>query len=558
MKSIYKYIFSIGVLVGFSGCSDQLELLPEDQLSEATFWKTPADFKQAANNFYFYFPRPQDLTTVNAESDIETDEIRNDISSGINVIPTSDNRWGRAYERLRDINILLRQAGEYPNPEELNQYVGEAHFFRAYVNFDLFKVFGRYVIVNSVLDVDSPELMAGRNTREESANNIIEDLEAAIPLLPLESEIPGTDKGRVSSQSAQALLSRVALFEGTWQKFRGNTDRANALLDKAANAAEGVMEAGEHELFKGLGEESYRYLFVMNGPESNPGGLTKNDLKEHVIVAKYDQLIRKQGGNISHSMHSYHKSPTKKLLDMYLCEDGLPISMSPLYKDGNPNDPAIDAEFVNRDLRLQNSFRIPFHTYYPRAEETYYEPELGTNTLTGYNWIKFVSIEDIESGEEGFDSPILRYAEVLLNYAEAVFERDGMISDADLNRSINVVRDRVDMPALTNAFVTSNGLDMRTEIRRERTVELASEGQRLLDLKRWKTAEVEMPMDMMGVKITGTNFEDDPDAVYPGLKDGFLLFQDASTRHWEDKHYLDPLPQDQLNLNRNLEQNPGW
>ncbi|GGZ13438.1 membrane protein [Echinicola pacifica] len=558
MKTIYKYIFVLGVAISMGSCSEQLELYPEAQLSEATFWKTAADFKQAANEFYFYLPRPQDLTAVTSDSDFETDDIVNDISSGTNIVPTTDARWSRAYSRLRNVNILLRQANNYSNPQEISQFVGEGYLFRAYLNFDLLKTYGQFVVVDEVLDVDSPQLTAARNTREESANSIITDLEAAIPLLPIESAIPDTDKGRMSSQAASALLARVALFEGTWQKFRGNTDRANELLTKAANAANAVITAGEHELFKGLGDDSYRYLFVMNGPESNPGGLTKNDLSEHVMVAKYDRIIRSQRGNISHAMTSYHSSPTKKLLDMYLCEDGLPISQSPLYKGGNPNDPAIDAEFKNRDLRLSNTFRIPFNEYCPKGQCNIYEPILGSNTLTGYNWIKFVSSEEIQDGEEGYDSPIIRYAEVLLTYAEAVFERDGMISDADLNKSLNVVRARVDMPALTNAFVNANGLDMRTEIRRERTVELAAEGQRLIDLKRWKTAEVEMPMDMLGVKIVGTNYEDDPTAIYPGLKDGYLLFQAASTRNWADKNYLDPMPEDQLNLNPNLGQNPGW
>ena len=155
---------------------------------------------------------------------------------------------------------------------------------------------------------------------------------------------------------------------------------------------------------------------------------------------------------------------------------------------------------------------------------------------------------------------IIRYAEVSLNYAEAVFERDNEISDADLAKSLNLVRKRVnpEMPDLTNGFVSSNGLDMRTEIRRERTVELFDECFRLDDLKRWKTAETEMPMNLTGVKWTGTEYETTWTSAASKAKDaqGCILME--SGRVWKERNYLYPLPVDQLQLNPNLGQNPGW
>ena len=166
----------------------------------------------------------------------------------------------------------------------------------------------------------------------------------------------------------------------------------------------------------------------------------------------------------------------------------------------------------------------------------------------------------MEDKKEGYDFPIIRYAEVLLNYAEAVYERDDKISNTDLNISLNLVRLRVNpaMTPLTNELITQNaGMDMRTEIRRERTIELFNEGFRLDDLKRWKTAETEMPQDFLGIRWTGTEFQN----KWPGVtnernSDGFIILE--SGRKWEDKHYLYPLPTDQLQLNPNLKQNPGW
>ena len=157
------------------------------------------------------------------------------------------------------------------------------------------------------------------------------------------------------------------------------------------------------------------------------------------------------------------------------------------------------------------------------------------------------------------DFPVIRYAEVLLNYAEAAFELSEGISDNDLNISLNLVRQRVNpsMPKLTNAFVASNGLNMRTEIRRERTVELFLEGFRIDDLKRWKTAETEMPQDQLGVKITGTWYESNWANQARSLNaDGCIIMYAGRT--WAQKNYLYPLPQDQRQLNPNLGQNPGW
>jgi hypothetical protein len=153
---------------------------------------------------------------------------------------------------------------------------------------------------------------------------------------------------------------------------------------------------------------------------------------------------------------------------------------------------------------------------------------------------------------------------VLLILAEALYEQQGSISDQDLNRTINVVRSRVNMPALTNAIVNTYNLNMLTEIRRERTVELAFEGYRRDDLRRWKTAETELPQALKGVKFVGTEYQQ----RYPDLPigtniqvdaNGFIVAEPASARNFMPKHYLDPIPLQQIQLsNGTLTQNPGW
>jgi hypothetical protein len=163
-----------------------------------------------------------------------------------------------------------------------------------------------------------------------------------------------------------------------------------------------------------------------------------------------------------------------------------------------------------------------------------------------------------------YDFKEFRYGEVLLILAEALYEQNGQISDVDLDRTINVLRNRVNMPALTNAFVTANGLNMLDEIRRERTVELAFEGFRRDDLRRWKMAENVLPQALRGVKFVGTEYQQ----KYPDLNigtdiqvdgAGFIVAEPAGSRQFLPKHYLDPLPLQQIQLSKGtLTQNEGW
>src|SRR2546430_17027290 len=187
-------------------------------------------------------------------------------------------------------------------------------------------------------------------------------------------------------------------------------------------------------------------------------------------------------------------------------------------------------------------------------------------TRTGYMLRKFLD-ETVEATQFAgeYDFKEFRYGEVLLILAEALFERGGVISDADLSRTINLLRARVGMPALNNTFVTSNGLDMLTEIRRERTVELAFEGFRRDDLRRWKTADTEMPQALRGVKFVGTEYQQRDPALKVGTDiqvdaGGFVVSELAASRQFVvPKHYLNPIPLQQIQLSKGtLTQNPGW
>ena len=571
MKKI-TYILGLFSMLTFQSC---LDMEPKTQLADTNYWQTPDHFKLFATQFYGWtvdFKQLDDSPHSDVRSDLRTGITLDVYSNGTNSIPSSDKTYTNNYNRIRQVNTLLQQAEGYAAPADIETSVGEAHFFRAYCYFDLLQVYGDVIITRTPLDIDSPEMQMARNSRDEVVDFILEDLEEAIRLLPEANEISSKDEGRLSSQAASAFLSRVALYEGTWQKFRNggqNNDRSSALLDIAATSAHDVIESGFFELFdpEELGTEAYKYLFILENDKSNPAGITKSGNKEYIFTRRHDPTLASIGFNITQGRLGNAVYVTRKMANMYLQSNGLPIN--PQTWDYSK----VDSEFKDRDNRMSNTLMIPGHTYWgtgggridwtgsaeeiANASHKNYMPSTGT----GYFPHKWCCERDgVPTGMEAYDYPIIRYAEVLLNYAEAVFERDDKISDEDLAISLNLTRKRVNpnMPDLTNAFVSANNLDMRTEIRRERTVEFYDENFSIDDLKRWKTAEEEMPMNLTGVKWRGTEYETKwSDASSKTMDaEGCIIYEQG--RVWEEKHYLYPLPIDQLKLNPNLKQNPGW
>lgn len=556
----------------FQSC---LDLEPKTQLADTNYWQTPEHFKLFATQFYGWSADFKQLDAgvhSDVRSDLRTGITLDVYSNGTNSIPSSDKTYTDNYNRIRQTNILLQKAENYANVSDIATSIGEARFFRAYCYFELLQVYGDVIITRTPLDVTSPEMRKARNPRGEVADFIIEDLQEAARLLPSVKEISNSDEGRLSGQAANAFLSRVALYEGTWQKFRNggeNNERSRTLLDIAAKAAHDVMESGFFELFAPaeLGTQAYKYLFILEDDKSNPAGLGKSANKEYIFTRRHHPTLNSIGFNITQGRLGNAVYVTRKLANMYLRSNGLPIDP----KTWDYSKP--ESEFANRDNRMNNTLMIPGQTYWgtgggrinwsgdakevANASHKNFMPKTGT----GYFPQKWCCERDgVPTGMEAYDYPIIRYAEVLLNYAEAVFERDGKISDEDLKISLNLTRKRVnpEMPDLTNDFVAKNGLDMRTEIRRERTVEFYDENFRLDDLKRWKTAETEMPMNLTGVKWKGTEYERKwPDASSKTMDaDGCIIHEQG--RVWQNKHYLYPLPADQLKLNPEMEQNPEW
>ena len=550
-----------------------MDLEPLSDLGDNLVWDNAANFQLFANQFYSWphdFDRAvSDEPHSDYRSDLVAGSSMNVYSQGTNAIPATDANYTKLYKRIYYTNLLLKNAESFDVPADIIVPVAEAKFFRAYSHFELVQLYGDAIILTEPLDLDSEKLYGRRNDRGEVIDQVIKDLKDAVGGLPETS----SEAGRLNKYIAYAMLSRVALYEGTWQKFHtngkdatSNTSRSTELLTIAKDAANEVIKGGKYQLFynEKLGNESYRYMFTLeDGAQCNPANLSKSDNTEYIFVKRH-RNGDKTAWNLTHGMVANACYVTRKLANMYLCSDGLPIGKSSKFQQYA----GVTDEFQNRDNRMGNNMLYHGQQYWNndgKWRTTWTDADL-TSSLTanvrsgsGYQNRKLGTERQVEDYYESYDFPVIRYAEVLLNYAEAVYELNGTITDSELDYSLNKVRLRVNpnMPKLSSTLVSANNLSMREEIRRERTVELVLEGFRIDDLKRWATAPDEMPQDMLGVQVTGTWFETNwTDHKRSLSSDGCLILY--SDRTWNDKLYLYPLPSDQLQLNPQLEQNPGW
>lgn len=548
----FNIILTLCVAIGLSSCNDMLDKDPMDQISDATFWKKSSDFELAANDFYFNLREAH--LYIDRNSDIAFGSGVNDISDGSYLAPVnSENDWDLQWKGIQSTCYLLKKAEESGlGDEEIGRWKGEAYFFRAYNYWRLLSMYGGVPKIEIPLNVSSPELYAPRASQKEIVDFIMEDLDKAIARLPKQSEMTAEEMGRTTQGAALALKARVALYEGTWEKYHGGAEAAT-YLSVAAESAQAVVDSKEYNLYKEKGEDSYKYLFILQGDDS----------KEVILARRYYKL--RATHNWTRELWFNAMVPTKNLADMYLMKDGLPIDKSRNFKGYQTQA----SEFQGRDPRMSMTFIVPGSSiFFEGGNWTPISPGFtGSNaTHTGYMIRKFMD-ETIDATLKicEYDFKEFRYGEVLLTLAEALYEKNSHITDDELNQTINDLRNRVNMPTLTNAFVSGNGLNMLDEIRRERTIELAFEGYRRDDLRRWGTATTVLPRAIRGVKFVGTEYQQ----KFPDLKigqdiqvdsEGFVVLQPASARKFETpKHWLSPIPLQQVQLsNGTLEQNPNW
>lgn len=528
-----------------------VEYSAQFQLTDAVFWQKPSDFELAANDFYFSLMEASQY--IDKNSDIAFGSGADDVSDGSYLAPVNSDDWDEPWKFIQSTSYLLKKAEESGlTDDEIGRWKAEAHFFRAYNYWKLVKFYGGVPKIEIPLNTSSEQLYTPRSSQQEIIDFIIDDLDKAIPLLPKQSQLTTEELGRTTQGAALALKARVSLYEGTWEKYHQGSN-ADMYIQSAIDAAQALVDSKEYALFRDKGKESYKYLHILEGDDS----------KEVLLARRYYKL--RVTHNWTRELWFGAMVPTKNLADMYLCNDGLPIDKSPLFKGFQYQT----SEFENRDSRMEQTFIVP-------GSEVFFEGGLWTPTYpgfvgnsatrTGYMIRKFLD-ETLDAAQfiGEYDFKEFRYAEVLLILAEALYEKNGQITDDQLDITINDLRNRANMPHLTNAFVSANGLNMLEEIRRERTVELAFEGYRRDDLRRWGTAETVLPLAIRGVKFVGTEYQQKFPELVIGQdiqvdSDGFIIAQPASARKFQTpKHWLSPIPLQQVQLSKGtLEQNPGW
>src|SRR5207302_1747323 len=265
------------------------------------------------------------------------------VSNGSYLAPANSPVWNDAYTGIRATNYLLQKAAESGLGPQIDRWVGEARFFRAYHYWNLVKTYGGVPLITKVLDVTSAEVYTPRSTQQEIIDFVISDLDTAVTKLVKQSELSGSELGRVTQGAALALKARAALYQGTWLKYHGGGDPA-PYFAAAIAAAEQLVASGEYQLYTSQGPQSYKYLFILQGDDS----------KEVILARRF--YAGRATHNWTRELWFNYMIPTKKLADMYLCTDGLPIATSPLFRG---YDSLETTEFQNRDPRMAMTFIVP-------------------------------------------------------------------------------------------------------------------------------------------------------------------------------------------------------
>lgn len=534
-----------------TGCKkDFLNQQPLDAITDDAFWKTEEQLKLAVNACYIGL---RGKTTIDLEN-MGDNTIYPSTADYLTIstgrydfsLPTLNTEWVNQYTNIRRCNHFLEnyQKATSVTKAALNQYVGEVRFLRAHMYSYLSFFFGDTPLVTKTLNIGDPELTAPRNPSKDVVDWILKELDEAAALLS--ATYTSTDLGRITKGAALGWKARVALHYGRY-----------AVAETAAAA---VIALGIYQLYNtGTPATCYNNLFKYTGKLA--GGNNKETLLARLYLANVSLHNMSREAQVPDQTSRF--SPTKSLVDAYLCTDGKPITVSPLYSEASYAD-----IFKNRDPRMSQTVLSPGSAWGGKADGIsngttliYNSPRFnadkkGSVTATGYYFTKYVELSTVDLvTQDSNDIHLLRYAEILLIYAEARLEQN-TLTQADIDKTINLLRRRVGMIDMKIADIAAWGGDLRTEIRRERRVELALEGQRWFDLIRWKQG-AQLALDVKGMKkslISAAN-----QAYVSGLAtdaNGYLIVN--TSRIFSDKNYLWPVPVTQQQKNPALGQNPGW
>lgn len=525
MKAIKKIISLFAGAVLVASCNkDLLETVPNDRISTEIFWKTDQDATLGANAVYIYLSENADhylswdgMTDIGYTHSPQSAEsfILQGQFDALNSRVSGD--WDKYYAGVHAANSFLGNVGKVQttNTALITRLTAEVKALRAYFYMRLASLWGDVPLVTTELSLEESKKVT-RLPVAQIWDFVSKELTDAAAILPTAQ----TDKGRVTKGAALAIKARAMLYAGRYQD--------------AADAAKAVMDLNIYKLYP-----TYKTLFGY-AAENNAEVI----LDIQFIKDTYSNNAFAESAPKSVNGNSIYV-PTKPMVDAYEMANG-----DSIHQAGSGFDPY--HPYDNRDPRLKYSIFFPGDTlpnnaiFNPKPDSKTGDAVYSTFTVspTGYNLKKYVNKEDLTIPANcGINLILCRYPEILLTYAEAKTELNQI--DATVYSAINSIRQRpdVNMPAIATG---KSQADLRAIIRHERLVELAFEGLRFFDIRRWKIMDAVMPG-----KVYGMTYVDNSNALQTVEVTGWV-------NYFNTRNYLWPIPQDERDLNSGLTPNPGW
>ncbi|HVI46663.1 MAG TPA: RagB/SusD family nutrient uptake outer membrane protein [Chitinophaga sp.] len=576
MKKINILLISLMALT-LGACKKFMDRDPLSKISPDNYFTTEKDLKLYINSMYSMVPDAEGV--YNEDLDNVVKSSTSEFLTGRRQVPVTGGGW--SWSELRKINYFLVNCNRVLPYSTTRKYVGAAKFFRAWFYFEMVRKFGDVPWYTTPLDVNDPALQKGRDPRKLVMDSVMADIDSAIVSLDATKS-----NEQVNKWTALALKSRICLFEGTFRKYHKefNLPDENKFLQAAADAAALLMAGGQYRIYTSTSQYAYRELFSFK--DANPD--------EIILTRRFSGALQIYHNANYYTITASYGQPglEKSFVNSYLMKDGSRFTDKPGY-----DKIQFYEECQNRDPRLAQTIRTPGYTRIGNTNKLV--PDFGA-AVTGYQLIKYVTDETHDSyTKNDNDMPIFRYAEALLNYAEAKAEL-GQLTQADIDQSIKLLRDRVGMPNLNVATANANPDSYEAarygnkalsgallEIRRERRIELVMENFRWSDLCRWKEGAL-LTKQFKGMYFPGTGqFDLDNDGkidvvIYEGTKPagpkgpaylklgseinlengnagGYIVVNRNITKEFnENRDYLYPVPIQERTLNKNLTQNPNW
>ena len=598
-RYIPLYLLLAGAL---AGC-DSLEQNPVATSSKDAVFGSENGLSLYATSFYNWMPDANNIIQSESMADyaarrdvpqfirpgVYNPRVTDLTASGqYEVVALGGNvNWG--WTALRSINYFLANNTNPDVPQAVrNNYSGIARFFRAWFYFEKVKRYGDVPWIDKPLDVSDPALYGGRDSRTVVMDHVLEDLDYAIANISATNE---ASRSLITKDVALALKSRVALFEGTFRKYHPEfslQSTADKLLNESANAAKILIDSKRYSLYTGSGTtDSYRQVFVRDAPVTQEVLLTNTQSTALAVRHMANWIFTSATTGVRFSF-------IRQFINTYLNIDGTPFTNRAGYQTMT-----FQEETKGRDARLSQTIRTPGYKRIQAGAQIPGPPAF-TYTYTGYHPIKW-SVDDVAMDGGSLNTNavhLFRYAEVLLNYAEAKAEL-GQLTAADWALTVGALRARAGItgglttlptvvdPDLKSVYFPDISSPVIMEVRRERGIELAMEGLRFYDIVRWARGPL-MEMEWRGIYVPQANTNIDLDengtldvnffTVNPTTRvngvtyisvtgsdfklsngtSGEIVWRNDIPRKWEQKNYLYPIPEGDLLTNPALKQNAGW